>query len=241
MDGGLRVMMPSESQCLVRADFDSRAFGFPFNRVVRFDERQLGAELRAAAGARPMATDCKAPAEDVVATHGLMRLGFRKVCMQITLRHDLAALPAETRSSEVRIADRFDADEETLWAHARNFTRDRFSLDPLLPAEGRHRLYYQWFRNSFGGAKRVAHIGSGVCTFSQEGEEVVIDLVSILEQRRGNGGRLLTAVLDHARESGARSVRVKTECENTGAWRLYQRKGFIPVSYTSVFHLVLLP
>jgi GNAT superfamily N-acetyltransferase len=232
--------MDRESQCLVPVDFESRAFGFPYYRVVRFDERQLCTELAAVADKRPVAADSKVSADDVVTSHGLMRLGFRKVCMQITLRHDLTALP-EPQCSEVRIADQFRLDEETIWAHARNFTRDRYSLDPLLPATGRQRLYYQWFRNSFGGTKRVAHIGSDVCTFSQDGKDVIIDLVSILEQRRGNGSRLLTAVLEHARQSGASSVRVKTECENTAAWSLYQRKGFVPATYTSAFHLVLMP
>lgn len=232
--------MDRESRCLIPVDFESRAFGFLFYRVMRFDEGQLRTELAGVADSRPMAADSKVSADDVVANHGLMRLGFRKVCMQIALRHDLLP-PFEPPCSEVRIVDKLDLDEETIWAHARNFTKDRFSLDPLLPATGRHRLYYQWFRNSFGGTKHVAHIGPDVCTFSRVGEEVIIDLVSILEHRRGNGSRLLTAVLDHARQSGASSVRVKTECENTGAWRLYQRKGFVPVTYTSVFHLVIMP
>jgi GNAT superfamily N-acetyltransferase len=160
--------------------------------------------------------------------------------MQITLRHDLTA-PSEPQVSEVPIVDRLDLDEETVWAHARNFTRDRFSLDPLLHATGRHLLYRQWFGNSLGGAKQVAHIGSNVCTFWRQGNDVVIDLVSILEQRRGHGSRLVMAVLANARQSGASSVRVTTECENTGAWSLYQRMGFVPLTYTSAFHLVLMP
>jgi GNAT superfamily N-acetyltransferase len=237
--GGLRVAMDRESQCLIPVDFESRAFGFLFYRVMRFDEGQLRTELAGVADARPMAADSKVSADDVVASHGLMRLGFRKVCMQITLRHDLT-LPPEPPCSEVRIADRLDLEEEAIWAHARNFTRDRFSLDPLLPATGRHRLYYQWFCNSFGGSKHVAYIGPNVCTFSRKGDDIVIDLFSILEQRRGNGSRLTTAVLEHARQSGASSVLVTTECENRAAWSLYQRKGFVPVTYTSVFHLVIM-
>ncbi len=64
----------------------------------------------------------------------------------VTLERDLSG--AIEGDSEVPIADRLDLDDDTLWRHARNFSRDRFSLDPLLPAVGRHRLYYQWCSNS---------------------------------------------------------------------------------------------
>jgi len=221
------------------ADFESRAFGFSYFRATHFDERRLGEALAAKADIRPMAADCRVPAGDVASSHGLMRLGFRKVCMQVTLCHNLNEV-AEVGNSGAVIADRLNLDAETVWEHARNFTRDRFSLDPLLPAAGRHRLYYQWFRNSLGGGKKVAHVGPDVCTFSQNGGDVIIDLVSILEKGRGTASRLLADVLEYARQSGASTVHVKTECENTGAWSLYQRLGFVPVTYTSAFHLVMM-
>lgn len=225
--------------CLTPVEFESRAFGFPYYRVTRFDERQLGEELAALAEVRPMAADFKTSADDAGTSHGLTRLGFRRVCMQITLRHDLKTLPAQ-HGPDVRIADRLTLADDTIWAHARNFTRDRFSLDPLLPSCGRQRLYFQWFRNSLGGARQVAYTGPHVCTFAHKGDTVTIDLVSILEPRRGHGSSLVAAVLAHARQAGASSVVVTTECENTGAWSLYQAQGFVPVKYTSVFHLALM-
>src|SRR5208283_3344065 len=100
-----------------------------------FEQHQLPAELAAVADFRPMAADCKVSADDVATSHVLMGLGFRKVCMQVALRHDLTTFPAP-QSSEVRIADCLDLDDDFIWAHARNFTRDRFSLDPLLPVAG---------------------------------------------------------------------------------------------------------
>ena len=224
-------------QCLVPVEFDSRAFGFPFYRVTRLDEAELRRELEAFAGLSPMAVDAKAPAGDLAAQYALMRLGFRKVCMQVTMRHDLSY---DSTNQGVDFSEKLNLDEETLWAHARNFTRDRFSQDPLLPKSGRHRLYYQWLRNSLGGRKLVAHVGSHLCTFSLAEGEAVIDLVSILEGRRGYGQRLISAVVDYARRHGAREVRVTTECENTGAWMLYQRAGFVAVKYSAVFHLVVL-
>jgi GNAT superfamily N-acetyltransferase len=234
----LEVAEQDLTQCLVPVDFDTQAFGFPFYRVVRFDEERLTRDLDTLRDLRPFAADAKVAADDVAGTHALLRLGFRKVCMQVTLERDPAG--AIEGDSEVRITDRLDLDNEALWRHARNFSRDRFSLDPLLPAVGRHRLYYQWFRNSLGGAKRVASLGPNLCTFAHKGDSVAIDLVSILEPRRGIGARIISVVTAAAAVAGARSVRVVTECENTAAWSLYQKSGFRPVLYTAAFHLVRL-
>jgi ribosomal protein S18 acetylase RimI-like enzyme len=47
-------------------------------------------------------------------------------------------------------------------------------------------------------------------------------------------------VVAAAHRSGASAVRVVTECENTAAWRLYLRQGFVPQQFIAVFHLVRL-
>jgi len=111
-------------------------------------------------------------------------------------------------------------------------------MDPLLPTEGRLRLYQQWFRNSLGGMKQTASLGPNVCTFLRAENYVKIDLLSILEPRKGIGLRLVSAVVAAARTSGAESVRVVTECENPAACSLYQKAGFRKPAYTAVFHLV---
>ena len=225
------------SPCLVPVEFDTQAFGFPFYRVIRFDETCLAAELAALGDSGPMAADAKRAADDVAAAHVLQTLGFRKVCMQITLRHNLDG-HAGAPDPDVEFLDLLDLEDSVLWRHARNFNKDRFSLDPCLPAEGRYRLYHQWFRNSLGGRKCVARLGPNVCTFARQDEEIAIDLVSILEARRGFGARIIGAVVAAARESGASAVRVVTECENTAAWKLYLQQGFVPDHFTAAFHLV---
>ncbi len=222
--------------CLEPVEFDSAAFGFPYYRVTRLEEDGLAAEVDALLRNGRMAADAKRPADDVAGTHALMKLGFRKVCMQVTLQWRTAGSPEP--DPEVELRDSLGVDEETLWRHARNFTRDRFSMDPLLPAAGRHRLYFQWLRNSVSGSKRVARAGDNLCTFSRKGGDVVIDLVSILEARRGIGTRLLRTLQAHAVATGAESIIVSTECENTPAWSLYQKMGFLPIRYTSALHLV---
>lgn len=221
--------------CIQQMPFDTNAFGFPFHRVIRFDEAALRSELDGLSKARPMAVDAKCPADDIGTTHMLMRLGFRKVCMQVTLRCE----PQPLIASDVVIDDSLALDEDTIWQHARNFTADRFSLDPLLPAEGKRKLYFNWLHNSLSGSKKVAHIGANLCTFSYREEDAVIDLTSILEPRRGYGRRIIRSIQAAASEHGVKSVIVSTECENKAAWNLYQACGFLPVRYTSAFHLVL--
>jgi hypothetical protein len=215
--------------------FDSDAFGFPFHRVVHFDEQGIQRELDLLTASRPVAVDAKCPAEDIATTQALMRLGFRKVCMQVTLQS-----PAKSaQQTDVEISNSLLLPDEILWRHASNFTADRFSLDPLLPSEGRHGLYFKWLRNSLNGSKQVASIGPNLCTFSYHESDAIIDLVSILEPRRGFGRRIMQAVQATAHQHGAASVIVTTECENRAAWSLYQACGFIPIRYTAAFHLVL--
>jgi len=219
--------------CIQQMAFDTNAFGFPFYRVVHFDEPALHHELDALHA--PAAIDAKCPAEDIATTHALMRLRFRKVCMQVTLRCD----PQSHTDTGVVIDDSLALDEHTLWQHARNFTADRFSLDPHLPTEGKQRLYFNWLSNSLSGSKKVAHIGPNLCTFSYRDDNAVIDLTSILEPRRGYGRQIIRSIQSAAGKYGAQSVIVSTECENRAAWNLYQACGFVPVRYTAAFHRVL--
>ncbi|MCI0563147.1 MAG: GNAT family N-acetyltransferase, partial [Nitrososphaera sp.] len=130
-------------------------------------------------------------------------------------------------------------DEPTIWKHARNFRFDRFSLDPLLPADGRQRLYFKWISNSTTlGKKLIAHLGDDFCSFSEGQKEVIIDLVSILRPRQGIGAKLVDATVEYAQSRGLKRVHVTTECENKPAWNLYLQRGFQVSGFVSVFHFV---
>jgi hypothetical protein len=223
---------------LVFNEFDTQAFGFQFYRLKTVDGPALREDLAALSRHGPFAADGKLPADDRNGCRTLLICGFRKVCMQVTLAHDLQNVLPTVPDSQVSVVNCLSLSEETLLAHARNFTVDRFSLDPLLPAEGHDRLYAQWFKNSLSGAKQTAHCRHNVCTFGERDGELVIDLVSILDQRQGIGTRILNTILSYAKARALRRVRVTTECENTGAWSLYQRLGFLPISYSACYHYV---
>ena len=222
---------------IVRSAFDADAFGVPFYRVQTIDPASIGQELQAIRQSGPaVIVDAKVAADDLEGARVLWSLGFRKVCMQIVLRPDLGG--ADERAPGAAVVPRLDLPESALEQHAGNFTFDRFSLDPLLPREGIRRLYVNWIRNSLGGRKQVVHSGMNFCTLAVKDGTAAIDLVSVLNHGQGIGRALVAGALRYAREQGANELLVTTECENTRAWNLYQRAGFVPAKFTSAFHLV---
>jgi hypothetical protein len=223
---------------LIPSPFDQTAFGVPYFRVTDPISVLLSEEI-AAIRIPPVIIDAKAPSSDLAAAFRLMRLDFLKVCMQVTLACPVAD-QATCAAAGVEILPACSMDRGTLDAHGRNFRFDRFALDPRIPHQGRVRLYSSWLANSLSGqnGKMTARLGDNVCTFACRENELVIDLMSVLEPRKGIGQRLLASILAYAFEKRIARVRVTTECENLPAWNLYQKCGFLPISYTSVYHLV---
>jgi GNAT superfamily N-acetyltransferase len=228
------------SDCIAQQDFDTEAFQVPFYRVVRVEPESLSSELDALVDRSPIIIDAKLPAEDVQSARLLLERGFRKVCTQLELRHDLAEAPV--LRGDARVSDRIDVSEDRIAAHAENFTCDRFSLDPLLDPQGGKRLYRNWIRNSLSGRRRVAHLGEDFCTFSEPGSgaspHASIDLLSVLSPGKGVGSELVSTVVARARDAGLSHVSVVTECENERAWRLYMRCGFRVARFYSALHFV---
>jgi GNAT superfamily N-acetyltransferase len=223
--------------CIQRMEFDSEAFRLPFYRVRQLDEKLLSVAIeKLIAAPGPLAIDAKIAADDIPSAQLLMNLGFRKICTQFTLTHPLSETPP---ASEAAIDRTLLLDESTIWQHARNFRYDRFSLDPLLPTDGRQCLYFKWIINSLTlGKKLIAHLGQDFCSFSAGPEGVVIDLVSILRPRQGTGTKLVDAIIGYAQSHGFERVKVTTECENKPAWNLYLGRGFQVSGFVSVFHFL---
>jgi len=226
------------SPLIISSEFDREAFGVPFYRVTDPTGASLEEEI-AALRCPPVIIDAKVASNDRAAGHRLILAGFQKICMQITL----ACKPSDSNASvpaDVEIVPVYPMHADILAAHAQNFRYDRFGLDPRISSEGSKRLYEAWLANSLAGrnGKTTAHLGDNVCTFACHGEEIVIDLMSVLDHGKGIGTALMKAIVCFAGEKGMNRVRVTTECENVPAWKLYRKCGFVPVSYTSVFHLV---
>ena len=121
-----------DMECLVRQQFDSDALGLDFHRVVRIDAEALTREL--ALLPRPFMADAKTAAPDIEAAKTLMRLGFRKMCVQPTFSLDLGGAAGAASGEPVRSTSLSGAE---LDAHAANFPFSRFGLDPDVPEQAR--------------------------------------------------------------------------------------------------------
>lgn len=179
--------------------------------------------------------DAKIPAADLKLSHTLLDQGFRKICTQIQLSHDVSKVP--TKSPLVEIEDHLVLMDELIFQHAANFEASRFRQDPMVGVEVANMLYGQWIRNSLSGSKRIAHIGADFCTFSDSNSERSIDLLSVLRKRKGFARLLLEAIISDAYACGCSVVRVVTETENAGALAAYRSVGFELDHFMSVFHL----
>ncbi len=223
--------------CVSQQAFDSEAFGVPYYRVVDFDEAALAIELPPLLRRRPIIIDAKVAAQALAANRALQQFGFRNVCTQISLRHTLSERRSPAASGAT-IRNRLPLVEGVIARHAANFRTDRFAMDPLLERAGRDRLYRQWIENSLSGRMKVAAIGANFCSFTEREAAFTIDLLSVLDQRRGIGRSLVESVLEHAARQGSGEVHVVTECANVAAWRLYLSCGFAVQEFLNCYHFV---
>lgn len=94
----------------------------------------------------------------------------------------------------------------------------------LSPAE-RGRSPAEWGLSSSGAEQPelVGYAGVGV---NGPDADVMTVAVSPAAQGSGLGGRLLEALIDHAREAGASQVLLEVRADNEPAQRLYRRRGF---------------
>ena len=222
---------------ITRLAFDEAALGRPCYRLTEPILEEDLAALAAHAGepgAAGIFADAKVAAFDIATARRLLQAGFKKICTQVDLVHDLAAVP--DAGADATIADTLALDTATVAAHARNFKTSRFQQDPALPVTLADRLYEQWIANSTGGRRRVAAIGHDFITFADTGAVRTIDLVSVLQKRRGRAAAMLAALLADAKKTGKSAVLVRTEAENAGALAAYRRAGFAITDFVNVFH-----
>jgi GNAT superfamily N-acetyltransferase len=215
--------------------FDTEIFGLPFYRVMDLDQADLERDLPPLLRRKPVIVDAKVPADRSDLVRFLLGFGFRSVCTQVTLVHDLAKVPVTPQRVDVRAHVEFDA--ETLHAHVANFQADRFARDPLIHSTEHDRLYERWIENSLARMQAAVH-GRNFCSFAIQDRRVSIDLLSVLDKKQGIGRNLVSAVLREAARQRKESVAVVTECGNEAAWRLYLRCGFRPDGFTDCLHFV---
>lgn len=219
--------------CLVRQEFDSRVFGLEFFRLARFDPEALARELPGLPA--PCMADAKLPAPDAAGAKALLRLGFAKACVQAVFAADLAGRPAGAVHEPETVTV---MDPGEIGRHAANFPLSRFGLDPAVPERARQAHQRRWIENSLADpAIAVFRLDGGFASVKTKGPEASIDLISVLEGRRGAGAVLLGRLQDWAASRGLTRLRVVTEAENLPACLFYQKCGLRLAETVSVFHL----
>lgn len=223
---------------LQRQEFDEQAFETPFYRIAEPADAAIERDIQALRErGEPFIVDAKVAADDLAASRRLQEMGFRKVCMQITL-----VKPSDKRTQPdpaAAVVDHVDWPRDIIERHAGNFVFDRFALDAELPRAGHDRLYAMWISNSLaGGRNKVLHIDHNFLTFREDGPGLKIDLLSVLDHSRGIGGRLLNSLAALAAGMAKDHITTVTECENKAAVGLYLKSGYTLSEFTSVFHLV---
>jgi GNAT superfamily N-acetyltransferase len=193
------------------------------------------AALSAAQAKGPCFASAKIDASDLETLNTMEKLDFRRICIQLLLRHRLDAAPGI--AADVQIAERLDLGPTDVRAHAVQFETGRFRQDPLIATDAAIELYAAWVRISTRGGKRIASVNRNFVSFEDTQGVRWIDLVSVLDKRAGIAARLLGTIVEDARRRSLKEVKVVTDADNIAALRAYRAAGFQPERALVVFHL----
>lgn len=182
----------------------------------------------------PHFIDAKLDQSDTDGIARLSALGFRVICTQILLVRDL---PVNTQlSGRVKFSSTLELGSEVIQAHATQFMFSRFHQDPLIKPFQANALYAAWIQNSLNGVKKIASIGQNFCTYFDDMTVRRIDLLSILDKRRGYANAILSDLAIDATICGLREIQVVTEDNNIPALRAYYKAGFEARDHYSCLH-----
>ncbi|MGE5828873.1 MAG: N-acetyltransferase family protein, partial [Micromonosporaceae bacterium] len=126
------------------------------------------------------------------------------------------------------------------------FTRDRFHLDPHLPADRCDRRYAQWLERGFADGDYLfvyaADSGEAMGFYLLRGEpggDVDLSLAGVDERyRRGGAGALMyDEVVQRCREMGFRTASSTISTNNLDVVNLFLRLGFVIRSSQLTMHL----
>ena len=139
---------------------------------------------------------------------------------------------------KVNAVELMQLDAEEISLHADNFSNDRLSLDSRIPCASIKRFYAKWIENSFSfPGKTIYSFQSGLCITHLKQDVLKIDLLSVLEKRKGVASRLIGHALIQAFQGKIPRIEVTTESHNKGAIKAYTRNGFQEKTRMSCFHL----
>lgn len=216
--------------------FDTEIFKKDFYRVVEFDIEKITVELSELFNKENIIIDTKIDASNLLMDKFLKQNDFRKISTQV----ELMLNPIEATDVKFSIIEKeVKISEQIAMRLSENFTADRFSQDHRIDTNLKNKFYKTWILNSFKNPNiYIAYIGNNFCSFKVQDCLIKIDLLSILDKRKGYARDLLSAINNFAIENNIKTISVVTECENLPAYKTYTNFGFIPYKYLSCFHYI---
>jgi ribosomal protein S18 acetylase RimI-like enzyme len=185
----------------------------------------------------------KIPVEDIAELVHLQKLGFYVVDTNIQL--SLIANMEDRDNTNVRFAE--PGDEQAIRVLARSaFKHNRFHRDLQIPDEVACKIKEEWAGNYFSGkrgrwmvvAECQARVAGFLQLLSKNNDTIVIDLIAVDEESRGNG--LAKAMISYAFINclgRPAIVDVGTQIANTTSLALYTKLGFRINSASYVLHM----
>jgi GNAT superfamily N-acetyltransferase len=219
-----------------RLDELSVIFGRNYYRLAHLDYSSVVADLAALKG--PSVVEARLWGYDAFNARVLMGLGFRKICLQSVLAVEFAAglAPAPPLSCP-QPATAVDLETTLLDRHARNFHYNSLEFDACIAETVWSAFNRMRLEKSLASPEVLKFLADdGLVSFKPEGDKVVIDLLSVLTQRKGTGTALMRRVFDWSSATGANRVEVSTECENIPGMLFYQKCGFRLTGTIAIFH-----
>jgi len=208
--------------------------------LVHLDYSNVAADLAALTG--PSLVEARLWGNDAFNARVLMGLGFHKICLQSVLAVELAPECVPERVVDALCSCPLpliavDLETTLLDRHARNFHCNSLEFDTRITEtvwSAFNRMRLEQSLTSPDVLKFLAD--DGLVSFKPEDDKVVIDLLSVLTQRKGTGAALMRRVFDWSLANGVSRVEVTTECENILAMLFYQQCGFRLTGNIAVFH-----
>ena len=217
--------------------FDTDIFGYPYFRIDSNSIEKGESELvKLKKSLRKFACDVKVKSTDLKLINKFEKLGFRKICNQVTLKADLVDLDLDTDPEVIEVSS---IDDDCLSEHSSNFTKDRLSMDQRIEKSIVRKFYSTWISNSFTYKKKKVYLlHSGLSILHRPENIVKIDLLSVLEKRKKTASRLLSHSLHDAKLNVAKHAVVTTEINNLSAIDFYCNFGFRKDIVMTCMHLV---
>lgn len=249
-----QIETPSLNLHWRRAPWDEAVCPFPVMQIEQlkvFGKNARG-DMRAFEAAREEVgaglVSCRLPHDRMAEGFLLEECGFRFIEMVFAPQFDLAQFDTAHQESELQVVRASEADMPALLAIAGSaFVNERFKMDPRLDPGISDRRFQNWVANTPGHPTQellVVRDGDRLLAFFvieilQDGTCYWhLNALAADARGKGDGRRIWSKMMAHAKCMGSRSVHTVCAARNTGVLSLYARLGFRLPPPMTTFHWV---